>query len=186
LQFSLRGTPVLRYGEEIGMGEDLSLGGRDAIRTPMQWSAGLNGGFSTAEKTIRPVIEAGEFGTGQVNVIAQQQDPGSLLSWFERMIRILRQCPEIGLGECTIVDVPVPRQVLVHQAANSMCFVHNLSDKEVEIDLSPLSKQADHAYEMLADRGYPPVDDALSTIPVAGLGYRWIRLQDSIARRAAK
>ncbi|MEV5447624.1 alpha-amylase family glycosyl hydrolase, partial [Streptomyces sp. NPDC052644] len=81
LQFSLRGTPVLRYGEEIGMGEELSLDGRDAIRTPMQWSYKENGGFSTAdpEKLIRPVIDKGDFGYQKVNVTAQRADSTSLL-----------------------------------------------------------------------------------------------------------
>lgn len=72
LQFSLRGTPVLRYGEEIGMGEDLSLPGRQAIRTPMQWSFKENAGFSTAppDKLVRPVIDKGEYGYQTVNVTA--------------------------------------------------------------------------------------------------------------------
>jgi maltose alpha-D-glucosyltransferase/alpha-amylase len=93
LQFTLRGTPVLRYGDEIGMGENLALSGRDAIRTPMQWSATLNGGFSTAPKKnlCRPVISGGEYGYENVNVTDQRHDPGSLLSWFERMIRTLRE-----------------------------------------------------------------------------------------------
>lgn len=95
LQFSMRGTPVLRYGEEIGMGEDLSLPGREAIRTPMQWSYQPNAGFSTAdpEKLVRPVLDKGEFGYQTVNVTAQRGDPKSLLAWFERMIRTLREAP---------------------------------------------------------------------------------------------
>jgi maltose alpha-D-glucosyltransferase/alpha-amylase len=89
LQFSLRGTPVLRYGEEIGMGEDLTQDGRNAIRTPMQWSFLPNGGFSTAPEAqlVRKVISEGEFGYPKVNVTAQRHDPKSLLSWFERMPR---------------------------------------------------------------------------------------------------
>lgn len=92
LQFTLRGTPVLRYGEEIGMGEDLSQVGRYAIRTPMQWSFATNAGFSDAEP-IRPVISKGEYSYEQVNVTAQRHDPASLLAWFERMIRTLRESP---------------------------------------------------------------------------------------------
>src|SRR3954451_21447748 len=98
LQFSLRGTPVLRYGEEIGMGDDLSLEGRDAIRTPMQWSLLPNGGFSTAKPAdlLRPVFSDGDFGYQKVNVTAQRHSTTSLLSWFERMIRTLREAPEVG------------------------------------------------------------------------------------------
>jgi maltose alpha-D-glucosyltransferase/alpha-amylase len=192
LQFALRGTPVIRYGEELGMGENLELNGRDAIRTPMQWSAGVNGGFSVAapDALIRPMIEAGEYGYPQVNATAQQQDPGSLLSWFERMIRTLRQCPEVGLGACTVVDVALPRHVLAHHAAQpgrgSVVFLHNLADEEVTVDLSQLSAEANQAYELLADREYQPVDDSLSKIPLAGLGYRWIRLHESTGRALGK
>ena len=80
LQFSLPGTPVIRYGDEIGMGEDLSLPERNAIRTPMQWSDAPNGGFSTARRKRdlrRPVISGGEFGYETVNVEDQQRDPAT-------------------------------------------------------------------------------------------------------------
>ena len=82
------------------MGENLALPGREAIRTPMQWDAGAAGGFSTAprDRLFRPVVTRGRFGAGTVNVRAQQRDPGSLLRWFEQLIRTLRECPEIGVG----------------------------------------------------------------------------------------
>lgn len=104
LQFSLPGTPVLRYGEEIGMGEDLTLPGRYAIRTPMQWSDGPNAGFSSAPKPrlVRPVITGGAYGYETVNVDAERNDSSSLLAWFERMLRALRECPESGDGPWTL------------------------------------------------------------------------------------
>ncbi|TQS43531.1 alpha-amylase family protein [Cryptosporangium phraense] len=183
MQFSLRGTPVIRYGEELGMGEDLSLTGRDAIRTPMQWTPGVNAGFSTGQDLVRPVIKDGLETT---NVIVQQQNPRSLLSWFERMIRTLRQCPEVGLGECSVVDVPKPRHVLAHQAdqpdRGKMVFLHNLADEEVTVDLSALGNAGNDPYELLADKDYPPVDASLSKISLGGYGYRWIRLRDSQGR----
>src|SRR6201986_1680470 len=85
LQFTLRGTPVIRYGEEIGMGDDLSLPDRQSIRTPMQWAPRSNGGFPTAggDRLVQPVITDGEFGSEKVNVRVQRNDPGSLLTWFE-------------------------------------------------------------------------------------------------------
>ncbi|GIF74548.1 alpha-amylase family protein [Asanoa siamensis] len=180
LQFSLRGTPVLRYGEEIGMGEDLSLKGRFAIRTPMQWSTLPNGGFSTAdpEKLIRPVVTGGEFGYETVNVTAQRHDPDSLLSWFERMIRTLREAPEVGAGSCTHVDVPVPAGVLAHRAdgpTGCMLFVHNLGRKAATVDLGKLAAEADQPNDVLADQRYDEVGD-LTALKVAGYGYRWIRL----------
>ncbi|MEV0153199.1 alpha-amylase family protein [Micromonospora sp. NPDC050686] len=180
LQFSLRGTPVLRYGEEIGMGEDLSLPGRKAIRTPMQWSYEPNGGFSRAEpeKLVRPVIDKGEFSYEKVNVTAQRKDPRSLLGWFERMIRTLREAPEIGSGSTTHIDVPMPRDVLAHRAdgpTGTMVFLHNLGTEDVEVDLSTLQPEADMPIDVLSDRGYPEVGK-LDRLQLTGHGYRWIRL----------
>jgi maltose alpha-D-glucosyltransferase / alpha-amylase len=180
LQFSLRGTPVLRYGEEIGMGEDLSLPGREAIRTPMQWSYKPNAGFSTAdaEKLVRPVIDKGEFGYQNVNVTAQRGDPKSLLAWFERMIRTLREAPEIGSGSTTHIDVAMPPGVLAHRAdgpTGTMVFVHNLGTDDVEVDLSSLEPEADLPIDVLTDRGYGELGK-LGAVKVSGYGYRWIRL----------
>ncbi|MFG1798607.1 alpha-amylase family protein [Micromonospora carbonacea] len=180
LQFSLRGTPVLRYGEEIGMGEDLSLPGREAIRTPMQWSFKPNAGFSTAdpEKLVRPVIDSGDYSYEKVNVTAQRGDPRSLLSWFERMIRTLREAPEIGSGSTTHIDVPMPAGVLAHRAdgpTGAMVFLHNLGTDDVEVDLGSLAAEADLPMDVLADRRYGEVGK-LDSLKLAGYGYRWIRL----------
>ncbi|GAB3859069.1 hypothetical protein GCM10029963_59770 [Micromonospora andamanensis] len=180
LQFSLRGTPVLRYGEEIGMGEDLSLDGREAIRTPMQWSSQPNAGFSTAEpeKLVRPVIDKGDFGYEKVNVTLQRRDRTSLLAWFERMIRTLREAPEIGSGSTKHIDVPMPPGVLAHRAdgpTGSMVFLHNLGTTDVEVDLSLLQPEADLPIDVLADRNYDEVGK-LDKLHLSGHGYRWIRL----------
>jgi maltose alpha-D-glucosyltransferase/alpha-amylase len=180
LQFSLRGTPVLRYGEEIGMGEDLSLPGREAIRTPMQWSFQPNAGFSgaEAEKLVRPVVDQGEFGYQQVNVTAQRHDPGSLLAWFERMIRTLREAPEVGSGCCTHIDLALPAGVLAHRAdgpTGAMVFLHNLGTDVVTVDLGALFEESDLPDDVLADREYAPVGK-LDALELAGHGYRWIRL----------
>ncbi|MEU7616917.1 alpha-amylase family protein [Micromonospora rifamycinica] len=183
LQFSLRGTPVLRYGEEIGMGENLALDGRNAIRTPMQWSYKENGGFSTAdpEKLIRPVIDQGDFGYQKVNVTAQRGDATSLLAWFERMIRTLREAPEIGSGSTSHIDVPMPAGVLAHRAdgpTGTMVFLHNLGTEDVEVDLSTLAAEADLPIDVLTDRGYGDVGK-LDSLKLGGHGYRWIRLRRS-------
>ncbi|MFV2111969.1 alpha-amylase family protein [Micromonospora sp. LOL_025] len=180
LQFSLRGTPVLRYGEEIGMGEDLSLPGREAIRTPMQWSYQPNAGFSTAdpEKLVRPVIDKGDYSYEKVNVTAQRSDQKSLLAWFERMIRTLREAPEVGSGSTTHIDVAMPPGVLAHRAdgrTGTMVFVHNLGTTDAEVDLSSLEPEADLPIDVLADRNYGEVGK-LDGLKVAGYGYRWIRL----------
>jgi maltose alpha-D-glucosyltransferase/alpha-amylase len=180
LQFTLRGTPVIRYGEEIGMGDDLSLPDREAIRTPMQWSHLPNAGFSTAApgRLVQPVVADGTFGYGKVNVRAQRNDHGSLLSWFERMMRTLRECPEINTGSCTHVDVPTPPGVLAHRAddtTGTILFLHNLEDQDTTVDVSSLDDIAESPTEMFADRDYGDID--LAKLAVAGYGYRWIRLR---------
>jgi maltose alpha-D-glucosyltransferase/alpha-amylase len=178
LQFTLRGTPVLRYGEEIGMGDDLSLPGRNAIRTPMQWSPKPNGGFSAASDLVRPVVSSGEYGYEEVNVTAQRHDESSLLGWFERMIRTLRESPEVGAGTCAHVDRKLPSGVLAHRADGStgtMLFLHNLGPDDVRVDLGDLYGEADDPNQVFGDRDYAPVG-RLDALDLAGYGYRWIRL----------
>jgi maltose alpha-D-glucosyltransferase/alpha-amylase len=178
LQFTLRGTPVLRYGEEIGMGEDLSLRGRDSIRTPMQWSPSVGGGFSAAKELIRPVISGGDYGYQKVNVTAQRHDKDSLLGWFERMIRTLRESPEVSAGTCVHVDRKLPPGVLAHRADGStgtMLFLHNLGPDEAQVDLSDLYGEANDPNEVFGDRDYEPVG-RLDALDLSGHGYRWIRL----------
>jgi maltose alpha-D-glucosyltransferase/alpha-amylase len=189
LQFSLPGTPVVRYGDEIGMGEDLALPERNAIRTPMQWSAGPNGGFSSTTRTKalrRPVITGGEYGFEQVNVDAQQLEPSSLLSWFQRALLTLRECPEFSIGTCRYVDAG-DRSVLalVHEApAGTMLAVTNLGPTKRTISLPPPDGADDGPTEVFADRRYAPVGPDLTGIEVAGYGYRWIRLRRTVGARA--
>ncbi len=178
LQFTLRGTPVLRYGEEIGMGDDLSLKGREAIRTPMQWSDGTQAGFTTSDTPLRPVVSSGEFAYGKVNVAEQRSDPLSLLTWFSRMIQTLRESPEIGIGSCTALDLELPSSVLVHRAdarTGTMVFLHNLGEEPVCIDLKSLYAEADEPHELFADQAYPKIGH-LDKLDLGRYGYRWIRL----------
>ena len=181
LQFTMPGTPVLRYGEEIGMGENLDLPERNALRTPMQWSADANANFSTAapELLVRPVLSRGSYGYKRVNVQAQRTDPGSLLRWFEQMIRTLRECPEIGVGTCTVLDVALPRHVLAHRCdapEGSVLLLHNLADKAVTVDIGRLDGVVTTPREIFADDGYYAPTKQLSGLRLNGYGYRWIRL----------
>jgi maltose alpha-D-glucosyltransferase/alpha-amylase len=178
LQFTLRGTPVLRYGEEIGMGEDLSLPGRAAIRTPMQWSPNRNGGFTGSDHPVRPVVSGGDYGYETVNVTAQRHDRTSLLAWFERMIHTLRESPEVGAGRCTPVDEELPPPVLAHRAdgpSGTMVFLHNLGDAPVRVDLGKLAREADHPNQVFGNQEYKDVD-GLRELDLDPYGYRWIRL----------
>jgi len=179
LQFTLPGTPVLRYGEELGMGDDLSLPERAALRTPMQWSDTKNGGFSSSDTVVRPVIAEGAFGYPRVNVATARRDPDSLLQWFERMIRTLRECPEVGVGTCTSVPVD-PASVLVHRMEarqGTLLFLHNLGVDDVLVDVGPQPGQEGEPVEMFSDRAYEAAGRDLESLAVAGRGYRWLRLR---------
>jgi maltose alpha-D-glucosyltransferase / alpha-amylase len=184
LQFSLPGSPALRYGEEIGMGEDLSLDGREAVRTPMHWDGTINGGFSSAppEALLRPVAMTGKYGAKKINVRAQQQDPHSLLRWFENLIHTLRTAPEIGTGTCSIVDTALPRSVLVHRfdaPTGSILLLHNLADAVVTVDIGQQGDENGAPYDLFVDGPYAAPTKKLTGLELNGWGYRWIRLSRS-------
>lgn len=187
LLFSLPGTPVIYYGEEIGMGEDLDLPERDAVRTPMQWSSEENAGFSTApaDDLIRPVLRSGPFGYELVNVTDQVRDPESLMNAIEKMIRARRGTPEFGWGDYEVLDVDAPG-VFAHRCdwrGNTVVALHNLSSEPCECRLAvesriPVASRDGQATwtEIIADREYA---DATSDAPVqlGAYGYRWLRLE---------
>ncbi len=184
LQFSLPGTPALRYGEEIGMGDDLALKGRDAFRTPMQWEDRPGAGFSRAdpEHLVKPLIDDGEYGYPQVNVARQRADRDSLLAWMQRLINVRRECPENGEGTLTLVDGEgVPPEVLVHRIDGldgSLVFLHNLSDQPQVADLTKASAldDAGDVQQLFADGDGSSQGGRLGKVDLAGYGYRWIRL----------
>src|SRR6266567_672537 len=107
LLFALPGTPVLLYGEEIGMGDDPSVEGRGSVRVAMQWNDQAGGGFSRARPKV-PVVQDGDFGYPRVNVAEQRRDPHSLLNWMERLIRGRKETPELGWGRCRVLPTSDP------------------------------------------------------------------------------
>jgi maltose alpha-D-glucosyltransferase/alpha-amylase len=185
LVLSLPGTPVLRYGDEIGMGENLRLRDRTAIRTPMQWSAERHAGFSTADKLIRPVVTGGVYGYEVVNVEQQRRDPSSLLAWTARMIRLRKQCPEIGWGEWRVV--PTGSSVVLaleyRWRGNTIVCVHNLDDGAREARLRVGGGRLTDLLDADELRSRP---GGVHRVPLEPYGYRWFRLGDldqALARR---
>lgn len=181
LLFTLPGTPVLRYGEEIGMGEDLSLEERNSIRTAMQWSNRAGAGFSTAppDRFIRPLIDQGEFRYEAVNVADQQRGADSLLNITERMIRTRKENPAFGWGKWHIVETR-DVHVLAHRCDWNECVVvavHNLSPeaRTVELDLS--DRRLDRLQELISDSDYDRPENISDPIELQGFGYRWFRLE---------
>ena len=173
LMLSLPGTPVIRYGEEIGMGDDLSLPERTAVRTPMQWSSKTNGGFSSADEgdLVRPVIDEGPFGFEAVNVDRQRREPDSLLLWMERAIRARKEVDVFGRGDWHLVDT-THEAVFAHVCGRDgtvAAAVHNLSDAEAEVALD-LSPYAERTPLDLLDPGddAPALDDDLRAVSGPG------------------
>ncbi|PVG84204.1 trehalose synthase [Nocardioides gansuensis] len=138
LMFSLPGTPVLFYGEEIGMGENLDIPGRNAVRSPMQWSPGPHGGFTTSDRRrLRRPAVTGMWGPEHVNVSDQRNDPDSLLSFIKLLVNRYRQSPEIGWSGVEVLDHSDPR-VLVHVLRKdewAMVALHNFGDEPVEVSV---------------------------------------------------
>ncbi len=190
LQFSMPGTPVLRYGEEIGMGENLNLPGRESIRTPMQWDETRSAGFSTAppDALLRPVAVRGPFASARVNVRQQRRKIDSLLSWMCELINVLRECPEIGVGTPQVVDVPLPRSVLVHRydaPEGSILLLHNLADVPVSVDLSAIDMPKS-AHQVFGNADHEPISKNKTDLELDGWGYCWIRLRRGSGSSAAR
>ena len=187
LLFSLPGTPVLFYGEEIGMGENLDLDGRMAVRTPMQWTSGKNGGFSTAARRRLPggVVEGG-FAPEHVNVADQRHDPDSLLAFVQQLVRRYRESPELGWSQVEVLDQP-HAAVFAHRATwddGSLVALHNLGPEPLTVPL--LLPDLDTEVELVDLLGQGAVTcDERGAVEVAldGYGYRWLRVVAPGARR---
>jgi maltose alpha-D-glucosyltransferase/alpha-amylase len=174
------GTPVLYYGDEIGMGDNIYLGDRDGVRTPMQWTPDRNGGFSKSDpaKLFLPAIQDPIYGFDAVNVESQLRSPASLLNWTRRMVSIRRNHRVFGRGSLRFL-YPSNRKVLAylreHEGEAILC-VANLSraPQAVELD-SPNSRG--HAVEMTGGSEFPRIGDLTLPAHAAGYGFYWFRSQ---------
>ncbi len=187
LMFSLPGTPVLFYGEEIGMGENLAAEGRLAVRTPMQWTSGRNGGFSTAapSRLTAPVVEGG-FAPEYVNAADQRRDPNSLLAFISLLIRRYRECPELGWSSFELLEQPYP-EVLAHVCSwddGALVAVHNLGPEPRTVPLRLGGCDASHHLADLLVDGTTPMDaNGGFSVSLDGYGYRWLRVNSPGSRR---
>jgi maltose alpha-D-glucosyltransferase / alpha-amylase len=180
LLFTLPGTPVLRYGDEIGMGDDLKLPERNCARTPMQWSAEPHGGFTTADKPIVPVISEGPYGYQHVNTAEQRRDPKSLLNWTERIVRMRKEIPEVGWGEFEILSVRSPAILAIRYdwRNNAVVFLHNLSDspREVTFSIGLPGSEGRLLVNLLSDNHSQAAEDGKHHLLLEAYGYRWYRV----------
>jgi maltose alpha-D-glucosyltransferase / alpha-amylase len=183
LMFSLPGTPVLWYGDEIGMGDDLSLPERNSVRTPMQWTDAANAGFSSApsEALIRPVVSGGDFSYERINVAAQHRDSASLLNWMEQLIRTRKERPEIGWGRMSMLEAAEPN-VFAHCVewdGSAVLAVHNLAGKACTARLPLPAESIAAMRDIFANRQYESPGDAEGRIHLDGYGYRWFGIGGS-------
>jgi len=178
LLFTLPGTPVIRYGDEIGMGEDLTLKERAAARTPMQWSTEPNAGFSAARKTILPAIANGPFGYRKVNVAEQRRDPTSLLNWTERIIRARKECPEIGWGQWRVIETSSQRVLALRYdwRGNGVLFLHNFDPRSTTVTFGAGSADGGTLANLLSEDHSEADGRGQHRVELEGYGYRWYRV----------
>jgi trehalose synthase len=179
LMFAMPGAPTLFYGEEIGMGENLAIEGRLAVRTPMQWTSAPAGGFTTAppDAACRPFPE-GDYAPDAINVAAQRTDPESLLNWFERLIRLRKEMPEIGWGEYRVIDGGDDAVLVLEYRWDdrTTITVHNLAAKATTVTLS-VGKKASALRDRLGSSSPITVKDGTATVKVAAHGYLWFGVE---------
>jgi len=181
LLFTLPGSPILYYGDEIGMGDNIYLGDRNGVRTPMQWTGDRNAGFSRADaaRLYLPLNVDPVYGYQANNVEAQLRTPSSLLHWMKRLIAARKETRVFGRGTLRFLRCPND-SVLAHVRefeGETVLAVHNLSGaaQPVELDLGPWIGHT--PLEMLGETRFPAVRDQLYFVSMAPYGYYWFRLQ---------
>jgi maltose alpha-D-glucosyltransferase/alpha-amylase len=179
LMFALPGTPVMRYGDEIGMGDDLSLDERNAVRTPMQWSDAENAGFSVAaaDELVHPVIDDGPYDYRMLNVEEQLREPDSLLNWTKRMILLRKECPEIGYGEWEILDsghesVLLMRYTYRHTA---VLIAHNFLAEPRVLEVGADGDDPVPLIDLIVPERIEAAENGSYAVRLGSYGYRWFR-----------
>lgn len=193
LLMSMPGTPIIYYGDELGMGDNIYLGDRDAVRTPMQWTADRNAGFSKADpqKLYLPPIMDSVYGYESINVEAQSRNSGSLLNWMKRLINVRKSYKAFGRGELEFLH-PGNRRVLAYirryegldgETEDILCIANlSRSAQPVELDISRFAGRV--PVELMGGTSFPPVGSLPYFITLPGYGFYWFELsKDSAAPR---
>jgi maltose alpha-D-glucosyltransferase/alpha-amylase len=178
LLFTLPGAPVVYYGDEIGMGDNIWLDDRDGVRTPMQWSAGKNAGFSEADELYCEPIDDEVYGYERVNVEAQQAASGSMWHRMRQMIATRKAQPALARGDVRFLDV---REMAVLaflriQGGETVLAVHNLSADPVEFELDLGEFTGTGLADLLKWEQLAPVGEGPYRLKLPRYGYRWLRL----------
>lgn len=177
LLFSLPGTPMIVYGDEIGMGENLDLCERESVRAPMQWNSGINGGFSTATESrlYRPLVKDDRFHYSKVNVELQRADKTSLFSRMKELICARKLHPEIGFGKLAWVTTNHESVLghICHWKNDMLMAIHNLSGKEVEVTLELKTVYAKKLKNILGDCVASPLENGNYFLQLKAYDYVW-------------
>src|ERR1700674_1417546 len=185
LLLSMPGSPIMYYGDEIGMGDNVFIGDRNGVRTPMQWSPDRNAGFSRADPQrlyLPPIMDA-IYGYQAINVEAQLRDPSSLLSWMKRMLAVRKASHAFGRGRLSFPR-PGNRKILSYLRESndeSILCVANLADtaQPVELDLKRFKGRV--PVEMLGRTAFPPIGELPYLLTIAAYGFYWFRLATDAA-----
>ena len=185
LLFSMPGTPVVYYGDEIGMGDNYYLGDRDGVRTPMQWSADRNGGFSRSnpQELYLPIIQDPVYGYEAVNVEAQGWHAGSLLNWMKRMIRIRKRHKALGRGRLDFL-YPRNRKVLAYTRTDDeevVLCVFNVSRSAQAVELNLAEHRGRVPVELEGGVSFPPIGDLPYLLTLPPYGFYWFQLASEAA-----
>jgi maltose alpha-D-glucosyltransferase / alpha-amylase len=175
--FTLPGTPVIRYGDEIAMGDNLALAERQAVRTPMQWSAEANAGFSSAKRTVLPVIDDDVFGFKRLNTADQRRDPNSFLNWTERIIRMRKECPEIGWGDWQPIRCGSSHVLALRYdwRDNAIIVLHNFDARPQPVRFHVAGDRT-KLVNLLSEDHSDGDGAGNHRVTLEGYGYRWYRV----------
>jgi maltose alpha-D-glucosyltransferase/alpha-amylase len=188
LLFSLPGTPMMQYGDEIGIGDDLRLPERECARTPMQWTSERHGGFSRGRRVVRPVIDDETYGYKRVNVGDQRRDPDSLLNWTERIIRMRKECPEISWGNFAVLRTNVPEVLALRYdwRHTSLLTIHNFGNARVKPRIVPGCANGDLLVDVFDGNHSRAQNDHAHRIGLGPYEWRWFRVgaSDNVLNRS--
>ena len=178
---SMPGTPIIYYGDEIGMGDNVYLGDRNGVRTPMQWNGGWNAGFSGAdpERLYSPLISNPVYGYQAINVESQKRSPHSLLSWMKRMIRVRKSSRVLSQGSIEFLK-PSNHRVLayVRQLGDEMILVvNNLSRSAQAVELDLRQYKGSIPIEMFGGNLFPRIGDLNYLLTLGPYQFFWFRLR---------
>jgi maltose alpha-D-glucosyltransferase/alpha-amylase len=178
LLFSLPGTPVMLYGDEIGLGDNLDLPERECARTPMQWTRERHGGFTLADRPVTPVNSDKTFGYEVLNAADERRDPRSLLNWTERVIRARRECPEISWGDFAILSTSAAGVLAIRYdwRNTSLVTLHNLSDARVDVAFNVDAPRGELLVNVFDDEHSKADRSGVHHIRLDPYGYRWYRV----------